>query len=109
MAICPRCHIHAEGHRCGRCGRALNDLPAPGSAPTEQAEGGRRYTELGWFARFCITLICSYIFTFLVVATCLRIECVTTIWFHLANFAIGIAGIFFFHQVTDYMRDYTDY
>ncbi len=45
----------------------------------------------------------------LLVATSGYPQWLLTPWFHAANLGLGLAGIWFFHPITNFMRDYWDH
>ncbi len=103
MAICPRCQVFSDGHRCQRCGMSLAHAPptVPTPAPPPAHNG-----ELGPLGRFVVTLICAYIFTSLCALLATEFRWFVSPWFHLANLGLAIAGIFWFHPLTNWMRNF---
>lgn len=102
MAICPRCLVFSDGHRCQRCGMSLaNATPAAPAPPPPQHTG-----ELGPVGRFVVTLICAYMFTSLCALLSASFTWFISPWFHLANLGLAVAGIFWFHPLTNWMRDF---
>lgn len=103
--ICPKCQTYSEDpRRCRRCGASLAVPVPPPPEPSPRDPGA-----VPWFARFLITLLCAYIFSVLAALTFLEPGWLISPWFHLVQVAVAVAGIFWFHPITNWMRDYWDH